>query len=292
MANNEYKYTPVTLMVKDEEKSGRVSAYFIDMISNMVDEEQLSQLRRGVKSTDEIIRSLGLFHRDNDPKAYAIFEETLEYISGNYMKTDSYMPRLISEHMDIAYIFNTHTKVNDFLYFMMMYTMSHKVNEHIPVVVKDTMIIYELSFLLKIVEEFIVEKYKANRDEVKTYLKYHFIFNKRLAFLVNSVWGYTYSLMGIKPDMMLKGKRGWTDSVNSDSSGNEYSFRGITFSSTMFEQRLNNMRDKGIKHELNYGTYVSFIKYIESGDLRQMCYGKAANVMMKKDDSIVPFLRY
>lgn len=286
----------LTLYVKDEGKAQRVSPHFRDLIAKNVSQHEILAIRRGKKSIDEVIAGLGYVNKDKDPKAYHIYHETLEFLSGDYKMNDSYSPITITSHLDCSIFFNTQDKVSNFLLHMMNFIMDNKINGHIPVVLHESFIIIDFRLWLEILENYVVEEFRANRDDVKNFFVKNLLLGTKLSYLINGIFGYEYKLLGTDFTYTMRKKRAWTDSVNEDDLGNEFVIRGITFSTHMFERRLNKMEEKGVEHPFNFEKYADFLEYIKEGELRQICFSTvAANSIRKRRESgnpIPEFYRY
>ena len=262
--------------------SKKISKFYLEIVEKRLGREDLFEYKRGNISINDLIKKISGISESEDPEAFNMFKDVLKYISGESRNFSSYESFTLEEHGDIVLLFNTEEKINDFILFFLEHTIKNRVKGLVPVVLFDSYFTVDARWLFKILEDFMVEKHRAKREDARTYIKKNFMDDRKLSFLVNCIFTHDYRLIDNSYKVNSKIKLSWNMSINTDKDGNEYWFKSIGFSRLAFEDRILDIEKGAIKGELNFDTYSKFLELVKASEFRQTLFNKEAVREFKK----------
>ena len=254
----------------------KISKFNLETVENRLNREDLFEYKRGNISINDLIKKISGITESEDPEAYNMFKDTLRYISGESRNFSTYESFTLEEHGDIILLFNTEEKINNFILYFLEHTIKNRVKGLIPVVLLGSYYTVDARWFLKIIEDFMVENHRANREDARSYIKKNFMDDRKLSFLINCIFAHDYGLVDSSQKVNSKVKISWNMSINIDKNGNEYWFKSIGFSRLAFEDRILDIEKGLIKGELNFDTYDKFFALVKDSELRQTLFNKEA----------------
>lgn len=276
--------------------SKKISKFNLETVEKRLSREDLFEYKRGNISINDLIKKISGISESEDPEAFNMFKDVLKYLCGETRNFSSYESFTLEEHGDIILLFNTEEKINNFILYFLEHTIENRVKGLIPVVLVGSYYTVDARWLFKILEDFMVEKHKAVREDVRSYLTKNFMDDRKLSFLINCIFTHDYRLLDNSYMVNSRSKIAWNMSINVDKDGNEYWFKSIGFSRLAFEDRILDIEKEVVKGELNFDTYNKFFALVEASDLRQTLFNKEALREFKNrknsEKEIDPFYRY
>lgn len=274
----------------------KISKFYLSIVDKSFSREDLFEYKRGNISINDLIKKISDISENEDPEAFNMFKDAVKYINGETRNFSSYESFTLEEHGDIILLFNTEEKINNFILYFLNHTLENRVKGLVPVVLIDSYFTVDARWFLKIIEDFMVEKHKAIREDARTYISKNFMNDRKLSFLINCIFTHDYRLLDNSYMMNSKTKKAWSMSINVDKDGNEYWFKSLGFSRLGFEDRVLDIEKEAVKGELDFDTYNRFFALVEASDLRQTLFNKEALSEFKKRkntaDEILPFYGY
>jgi len=274
----------------------KISKFYLRIVDKSLSREDLFEYKRGNISINDLIKKISDISENEDPEAFNMFKDAVKYINGETRNFSSYESFTLEEHGDIILLFNTEEKINNFILYFLNHTLENRVKGLVPVVLIDSYFTVDARWFLKIIEDFMVEKHKAIREDARTYISKNFMNDRKLSFLINCIFTHDYRLLDNSYMMNSKTKKAWSMSINVDKDGNEYWFKSLGFSRLGFEDRVLDIEKEAVKGELDFDTYNRFFALVEASDLRQTLFNKEALSEFKKRkntaDEILPFYGY
>jgi len=190
--------------------------------------------------------------------------------------------------IDITKLFDNDEKVDTFLFFLIKHCIENEVHGVSPMVEKESSFCVDFSYLIQIIEEYMVEICKADRALTRRYLKREFFVYNNMFFLIFGIFSFNYQLMSMfvsdfvyiqksKDNTRKEVKKSWMPAFYVDKNGTEYYFRQVQFSKVMIENRIDNAEKNGKNSPLNFALYAKLLNKTGEKKLEQTAWGKEAS---------------